>query len=123
MMGMRPNVFWIFCWKYLAPVSIMVIFISQCFAYQSLFYGNYKYPLWADIIGLGISFSSMIWIPFYMIYYLLTQPGSLSENFQKGILPNIKQREVSVCDTSTGKLITESNVVLIPPSNSSFMEP
>ncbi|KAJ8912113.1 hypothetical protein NQ315_005449, partial [Exocentrus adspersus] len=65
MMGIRPNKFWTICWKYFAPVTM---------AYERLSYGDYEYPLWADIIGLCISFSSMIWVPVYAIYYVLTEP-------------------------------------------------
>lgn len=43
------------------------------------------------------------------------------QSIQLGIIPNIKQRKISVCNRSTGLLITQSNVVLITPS-SSFIE-
>ncbi|CAH1154115.1 unnamed protein product [Phaedon cochleariae] len=117
MMGIRPGRFWTFCWKYFAPISIVVIFISQCAQYQRLEYGNYQYPLWADMIGLCISFSSMVWVPAYALYYLLSQPESLLKNFRKGIQANFKQRKISVCASSSGQLLTQSNVVLIAPSN------
>uniref|UniRef100_A0A6P7FST3 Transporter n=1 Tax=Diabrotica virgifera virgifera TaxID=50390 RepID=A0A6P7FST3_DIAVI len=108
MMGIRPGLFWRISWKYIAPILMAVIFISQCFEYQRLSYGSYEYPLWADIIGLGISFSSMLWIPVYIIYYVFSQPGSLLENFKKGLKSNIAQRKVSVCDKSTGELLSQS---------------
>ena len=40
---------------------------------------DYVYPTWAEGMGLCISFSSMIWIPTYFIYYLVTGPGTLKE--------------------------------------------
>ncbi|CAG9860469.1 unnamed protein product [Phyllotreta striolata] len=118
MMGIRPNSFWTVCWKYVAPLVMAVIFVSQCFEYQRLEYSDYKYPLWADMVGLMISFSSMAWIPIYAIYYVLSQPGSIMQNMKKGIKSNIAQRKISICDQSTGTLITQSNVVLLTPNTS-----
>ena len=42
-------------------------------------YGDYDYPKWAEIMGLCISFSSMVWVPGYAIYYVLSQPGTMLE--------------------------------------------
>ncbi|KAJ8967593.1 hypothetical protein NQ317_010455 [Molorchus minor] len=108
MMGFRPNKLWKICWKYFAPITMLIIFVSQCLQYERLVYGDYKYPLWADIVGLCISFSSMVWIPAYAIYYVLTQPGSIIQNIRTGIQPNIKQRKISIRDETTGQLITQS---------------
>lgn len=105
MMGIRPNKFWYICWVYLAP-AVMVVRPSRtkkkglfglvwCFLLQSIFiffiiqyepikYGDYQYPTWAEVIGIGISLTSMVWIPAYAIYYVLATPGSIkdvSKNF------------------------------------------
>lgn len=58
-------------------VFFQVVFISQCLDYRRLHYGNYEYPLWADIIGLTISLSSMIWVPLYAIYYVFSKEGNI----------------------------------------------
>ncbi|XP_066261098.1 sodium- and chloride-dependent GABA transporter 1-like isoform X2 [Euwallacea similis] len=116
MMGHRPSWFWRFCWKYCAPTVIAVIFVEQCMEYTQLRYGDYNYPLWANILGLGISFSSMLWVPVYAIYYVFTEPNSVIENFKAGIIPIIKQRKISICDRTTGQMITQSKVGLITPS-------
>ena len=47
---------------------------------------DYDYPKWAEGMGLCMSFASMVWVPLYAIYYLLTQPGTLKEvSFFKSI--------------------------------------
>lgn len=57
-----------------------MIFVSQCVQYKRLTYGSdYSYPLWADIVGILISLSSMVWIPLYAIYYVFSGPGSILE--------------------------------------------
>ena len=35
--------------------------------------------MYAHIIGLGMSLASMLWIPGYAIYYIVTQRGSLRD--------------------------------------------
>lgn len=47
--------------------------------YTALRYGDYNYPLWANVVGLGISFSSMLWVPVYAVYYVFTEPNSIIE--------------------------------------------
>ena len=40
---------------------------------------GYVYPWWAEMIGIIISLSSMLWIPGYAVYYTMTTPGTLRE--------------------------------------------
>ena len=97
MMGMRPNRYWTICWKYCGPlimivrtksitkfpissyIPIQAIFVSHCVQYVNLTYGSYKYPDWAEIIGFGLSISSMIWVPLYAFYFAVSGPGTFVE--------------------------------------------
>ena len=47
--------------------------------YTAVTYGDQSYPRWAELMGLAISFSSMMWVPIYAVYYLLSQPGTIME--------------------------------------------
>ena len=42
-------------------------------------YGKIQYPMYAHILGFGMSLASMLWIPGYAIYYILNQRGSLKD--------------------------------------------
>lgn len=55
------------------------VFIFYIISYEPVRYDDEKFPKWAQYLGLMISFSSMIWVPAYAIYYLVTQPGSFME--------------------------------------------
>jgi len=56
------------------------IFIFYCVDYKPITYGkSYNYPRWAEGLGFCMSFASMIWVPAYAIYYVLTAPGSIKE--------------------------------------------
>jgi len=93
MTGVRPNLFWVLCWKYFAPAVMAAVFGFYVMTYQPVTYGkDYIYPTWAEGLGLTISLSSMVWVPGYAVYYLVTQPGSLLQNLKTGLIPNIVLR-------------------------------
>ena len=56
---------------------------------------DYVYPKWAEILGLCISFSSMIWVILYAIYWMITTPGTLQERWIQGVTPVFDQKTKS----------------------------
>ncbi|XP_054272044.1 sodium- and chloride-dependent GABA transporter 1-like [Macrosteles quadrilineatus] len=123
MMGVRPNRFWYFCWVFFAPATMVSIFIFYIVMYVPAKYGPYVYPDWAELIGIGLSLSSMLWIPGYAIYYLITTPGTFKENLVLGLTPNFKSRaRVSASAKSSALQMSESSAGLLS-KNSSFLNP
>ncbi|KAF6778328.1 hypothetical protein AHF37_01972 [Paragonimus kellicotti] len=47
--------------------------------YQNLQMGDYKYPLWANVVGWALSLTSMLAIPVVAVYQLCITPGTLFE--------------------------------------------
>ena len=47
--------------------------------YLSYTIGDYEYPDWANGVGWLIAVSSMVMIPGWAVYYLLTVPGTLKQ--------------------------------------------
>lgn len=47
--------------------------------YVPIRYGNYDYPAWGEALGLLVSSFSMIWIPGYAVYFMVTAKGSFME--------------------------------------------
>lgn len=47
--------------------------------FKPLTYDDYIFPLWANWVGWGIALSSMTLVPAYVVYKLLSTPGSLRE--------------------------------------------
>jgi len=60
---------------------------------------DYQYPGWAQIVGICLSLSSMLWIPIYAVYFLLTGPGTIK---QVQIIVTFK-RWIDVIVTDKGK--------------------
>ena len=80
MTGHKPGIFWFLCWKYFAPAVMVSVFIFYVISYEPVTYGtDYKYPKWAEGMGMCMSFASMMWVPIYAIYYVASQPGSFME--------------------------------------------
>lgn len=64
------------------------VFFFYVVQYIPVSYGeNYEYPWWAEAIGIIISLSSMLWIPGYAVYYVMSTPGTWKEVLVKGITP------------------------------------
>ncbi|CAB4065603.1 SLC6A1 [Lepeophtheirus salmonis] len=102
MIGRRPNLFLRLCWKFFGPFVMAGVFIYYCISYSPVEFGEYQYPKWSEVMGLLIiSFSSMIWIPGYAVYYILNQPGSLIQNIKMGMISQINVRRDALCSSST----------------------
>lgn len=65
------------------------------YSYKPVTFGDYTYPKWAEIMGLCISFSSMIWVIIYAIYFMVTTPGTLKERWIAGITPAFDKKETA----------------------------
>lgn len=93
MTGHKPNLFWFLCWKYFAPAVMAGVFCFYIYSFEPVAYGkNYTYPKWAEMLGICLSLCSMLWVPGYAIYYLVTQPGTFRENLRTGLSSNISLR-------------------------------
>lgn len=93
MIGYRVNWYWYICWCFLAPAFMLFIFVFYFVKYTPIKYGNdYEYPAWGEALGFLISLSSMIWVPGYAVYFMLTTPGTWREVLRKGVTPVIKPR-------------------------------
>ena len=71
---------------------LQFIFIFYFVKYTPITMDTYEYPPWGEALGFMISLSSMIWVPGYFVYYLLTTPGTWREVLRKGVTPVIVPR-------------------------------
>ncbi|GAB1597438.1 sodium- and chloride-dependent transporter XTRP3-like [Argonauta hians] len=76
MIGVRPSYFWMFIWRYLAPIVMIIIFVASLF--EILENGSYytawdaekgqsvklPRPWWVQVIAAFLILSSVAWIPF-----------------------------------------------------------
>uniref|UniRef100_T1J2K8 Transporter n=1 Tax=Strigamia maritima TaxID=126957 RepID=T1J2K8_STRMM len=79
MLGFRPGLFWIISWNFISPLFIFFIFVTAMVFYEDLTIENYIYPPWAIAVGWVMTMSSLMWIPIYIIYYVIATPGSFKQ--------------------------------------------
>ncbi|XP_071081857.1 sodium- and chloride-dependent glycine transporter 1-like [Haliotis cracherodii] len=68
MTGYNWFLWWKICWYGLSPVTIGFIFIFTWVDYSRLTYGDYTYPIWAEVLGWLLAFTSIAAIPAVMLY-------------------------------------------------------
>ncbi|XP_039266427.2 sodium-dependent proline transporter-like [Styela clava] len=67
MLGFQP--FWYFkiAWMFVTPAMITFIILYSGIFYTPITFGDYKYPKWAENLGLCMSFSVCATVPLYMV--------------------------------------------------------
>uniref|UniRef100_A0AAY4CKN2 Transporter n=1 Tax=Denticeps clupeoides TaxID=299321 RepID=A0AAY4CKN2_9TELE len=83
MIGYRPLPYMKWCWLYITPLVCIGVFLFHVVNYERLVYnGVYVYPWWGELLGWALALSSMLCIPFTVLYRLLHCKGSLPERWQ-----------------------------------------
>uniref|UniRef100_A0A7E4UV29 Amino acid permease n=1 Tax=Panagrellus redivivus TaxID=6233 RepID=A0A7E4UV29_PANRE len=90
MVGFKVSTVWPLIWKYVSPLVTAILFIFCIVMYAPLKYPDGRdFPMWAEIVGFGLSLCSILSIPGYALYYLLCKRNALSFNqrLHKGLHP------------------------------------
>ncbi|KAK7474555.1 hypothetical protein BaRGS_00034200, partial [Batillaria attramentaria] len=95
MLGHRPGRYWLLCWKFVAPVFLVFIMVFGLVNYTPLTYDKYEYPPGASVIGWAIALSSILCIPGFALYGIITAKGSLSERLHYLLEPK-NRRELKI---------------------------
>uniref|UniRef100_A0A2K5CNY7 Transporter n=1 Tax=Aotus nancymaae TaxID=37293 RepID=A0A2K5CNY7_AOTNA len=98
MMGFRPGLYWRLCWKFVSPAFLLFVVVVSIINFKPLSYDDYIFPPWANWVGWGISLSSMVLVPIYIIYKFLSTQGSLWERLAYGITPENEHHLVAQRD-------------------------
>ena len=93
MTGYRPNTYWLICWKYISPLTMLIIVISS-FANIIVDGSGYlawvaeigstrhlEWPPWAKILIAVLVLMSALWIPgiAFARYFHLIEPESIGD--------------------------------------------
>eukprot|EP00095_Tigriopus_kingsejongensis_P010850 maker-scaffold1333_size47127-snap-gene-0.10 protein:Tk10850 transcript:maker-scaffold1333_size47127-snap-gene-0.10-mRNA-1 annotation:"sodium-dependent nutrient amino acid" len=84
MTGTTVNLWIKFCW------GLLTFSIVQ---YAPLTYNStYTYPVWGQLIGMALGVSSVIFVPLYFLYAIITAPGvKLAEKFRQATKPQMEE--------------------------------
>ncbi|KAK2085070.1 Sodium-dependent noradrenaline transporter [Saguinus oedipus] len=86
----------------------MFVVVVSIINFKPLSYDDYIFPPWANWVGWGISLSSMVLVPIYIIYKFLSTQGSLWERLAYGITPEnehhlVAQRDIRQFQVGTAQ--------------------
>ncbi|XP_070992609.1 sodium- and chloride-dependent GABA transporter ine-like [Oncorhynchus clarkii lewisi] len=91
MLGKAPNIYFCSCWIFFSPVLVMCILISSIVQYTPARYGkSYTYPVWAEVVGWGISLVSIVWIPLGALHEICRNKGTLMQRIKTAMTPTIE---------------------------------
>ncbi|XP_064825199.1 sodium- and chloride-dependent GABA transporter ine-like [Oncorhynchus masou masou] len=91
MLGKAPNIYFRSCWMVFSPVLVLCILISSIIQYTPARYGkSYTYPVWAEVVGWGISLVSIVWIPLGALQEICRNKGSLLQRIKTAVTPTIE---------------------------------
>ncbi|CAG0879633.1 unnamed protein product [Cyprideis torosa] len=109
MLGRAPPLSWYWkaMWSFGTPFLLLVILFLTFLDFKTTTYGEYEYPVAANVIGWFISFVSVAMIPLVAIYLISKAQGTLWE------------RIVSLCQDTTCDNNTDSPT----PSHPAFKGP
>ncbi|ROT67958.1 sodium- and chloride-dependent glycine transporter 2-like [Penaeus vannamei] len=71
MLGYNPSMFWKVCWVFIAPVTLILMFIYSAVTWTNPKYGDVEYPDWAIGIGWFLAAVSVAMIPLVFVLVLL----------------------------------------------------
>uniref|UniRef100_A0A4W4G742 Transporter n=1 Tax=Electrophorus electricus TaxID=8005 RepID=A0A4W4G742_ELEEL len=89
MLGFPPPAFFRICWRFISPLIISFILIFTVIQYKPITYNDYVFPDWSLVIGFCMALSSVVCIPIYSIFKILTSKGStFSERLKNALRPD-----------------------------------
>ncbi|XP_065073599.1 sodium-dependent nutrient amino acid transporter 1 isoform X2 [Ochlerotatus camptorhynchus] len=89
MLGIRPNLYWRLCWKWITPLLMSVILVYNLVTLEPLTYQGYVYPTIAYDFGWSIAAFGLLQLPIWGIYAIVKQDGkNLTEKIMNAFRPS-----------------------------------
>uniref|UniRef100_A0A2R8Z993 Transporter n=1 Tax=Pan paniscus TaxID=9597 RepID=A0A2R8Z993_PANPA len=87
MLGFKPGLYFRACWLFLSPATLLALLVYSIVKYQPSEYGSYRFPPWAELLGILMGLLSCLMIPAGMLVAVLREEGSLWERLQQASRP------------------------------------
>ncbi|KAJ7379137.1 hypothetical protein OS493_017635 [Desmophyllum pertusum] len=89
MIGKRPNIFFLICWKYISPIATLVIILASLAQWGGISYNKVPYPGWAEFLGWMLAIASMIMVPiFAIVQYYYSTGSSVADRLKSLLIPD-----------------------------------
>ena len=94
MTGRQPNIIFKFCWMFVSPVLILVIWIFTLYDYEAPSYGDYSYPWWCILLGWCIAALSILPIPVMAVTAIINAEGkTLLDKIKSAASPKMEEND------------------------------
>ncbi|EHH54665.1 hypothetical protein EGM_15548 [Macaca fascicularis] len=87
MLGFKPGLYFRACWLFPAPATLLALLVYSIVKYQPSEYGSYRFPPWAELLGILMGLLSCLMIPAGMLVAVLREEGSFWERLQQASRP------------------------------------
>ncbi|XP_071797325.1 sodium- and chloride-dependent GABA transporter 1-like [Asterias amurensis] len=101
MLDWRPSPYLKVCWMFVTPAFTLGVFIFSCVSFKPLEYNDYVYPAWGQAIGWIMAASSMVQVPIFCIYQMLSTKGTFRERWVLLTTPRHSQSYPSSYDAES----------------------
>ncbi|XP_070954331.1 sodium-dependent proline transporter isoform X5 [Macaca nemestrina] len=85
MLGFKPGLYFRACWLFLSPATLLALLVYSIVKYQPSEYGSYRFPPWAELLGILMGLLSCLMIPAGMLVAVLREEGSFWEDWDSRI--------------------------------------
>ena len=97
MTGRQPNIIFKFCWMFVSPVLILVIWIFTLYDYEAPSYGTYNYPWWCILLGWCIAALSILPIPIMAVIAIINAEGkTFLDKIKSAASPKMDEKDVNL---------------------------
>ncbi|XP_016846984.1 sodium-dependent proline transporter isoform X2 [Anolis carolinensis] len=90
MLGFKPGIYFKACWLFLSPVTMMALLVYSIIKYEpSEYNGTYRFPFWAEALGILMGLFSCLMIPIGMVFAVFKEEGTLWQRIQQASRPTM----------------------------------
>ncbi|XP_047529339.1 sodium-dependent nutrient amino acid transporter 1-like [Vanessa atalanta] len=68
MLGLKTSIYWRFCWGFITPAMMMIVFVYALLSFEALVFGGYYYyPTLGYVAGYIILFTGILLVPLFIL--------------------------------------------------------
>jgi len=88
MVNVTPNRFFVVCWMFITPVTIVFILLFTFINHTPVTYNDIPYPSWAIALGWMLALASIVPIPLIAIIQLANAKGTFKQRLYSCLRPS-----------------------------------
>ncbi|XP_061377371.1 sodium-dependent nutrient amino acid transporter 1-like [Danaus plexippus] len=88
MLNIKTSIYWRFCWGFITPAMMVVVFVYALMSFDSLEFAGYTYPLAGYVSGYLMLFVGVFFVPLVILLtFYKYRSGSFYDTLKKSFTP------------------------------------